>query len=126
MSDVLIELRGLEAEGRHGVLEEERKQGQTFVFDVELAVHDAGATSDDLADTVDYRVVAEVVRDICAGPSFTLIEALAARVADALLERFPASRARVRVRKPGVRLAAPVEFAAATVERTRRPPRRDR
>ena len=49
----------------------------------------------------------------------TLLEALAAGVADALLERFPVSRVRVRVRKPDVRLEAPVEHAAVTVERTR-------
>ena len=49
--------------------------------------------------------------------AFHLLEALAAAVADALLDRFPVARVRVRVRKPDVRL--PVEHAAATVERRR-------
>ena len=44
---------------------------------------------------------------------------MAAAVADALLERFPAERVGVRVRKPEVRLAAPAEHAAASVERSR-------
>jgi hypothetical protein len=36
------------------------------------------------------------------------------------MENFPISRARVRVRKPHVLLGTPVEFTAATIERTRR------
>jgi dihydroneopterin aldolase len=51
---------------------------------------------------------------------FNLIEALAAAVADDLLERFPVSHVRVRVRKPEVRLEAPAEYTAASVERTLR------
>ena len=43
----------------------------------------------------------------------------AATIADDLLERFPVSRVRVRVRKPEVTLDAPAEFTAATVERSR-------
>ena len=42
-----------------------------------------------------------------------------AAVADALVDRFHVSRARVRVRKPEVRLAAEAEYTAATVERGR-------
>jgi dihydroneopterin aldolase len=60
------------------------------------------------------------VRSVSDARRFVLLEALAASVADALLERFPLRRARVRVRKPEVRLEAPVEHTAATVERARR------
>jgi len=41
-------------------------------------------------------------------------------VAEAVVERFPVERVRVRVRKPEVELTAPVEFTAATAERSRR------
>jgi dihydroneopterin aldolase len=75
--------------------------------------------TDDLADTVDYREVVASVRAVSDGRSFFLIEALARAVADALFERFPVARVRVRVRKPDVRLEAPVEYTAATVERSR-------
>ena len=85
--------------------------------------HDAGVRSDKLQDTVDYTEVVECVRAISEGRNFNLIEALAASVADSLLERFPISRARVRVRKPEVRLDATVDFTAAIADRTRRPRR---
>jgi dihydroneopterin aldolase len=114
---VLVEVRGLALRGFHGATEAERRDGQTFVFDIELAAETAAVGSDDLADTVDYREVVACVREVSDARAFMLLEALAAAVADALVARFPVSRARVRVRKPEVRLDAPVEYTAATVER---------
>jgi dihydroneopterin aldolase len=123
VSEILIQIEGLELKGFHGALAEERKKGQRFLFDIELVAHDAGVRSDKLQDTVDYTEVVECVRTISEGRNFNLIEALAASVADSLLERFPISRARVRVRKPEVRLDATVDFTAAIADRTRRPRR---
>ena len=59
------------------------------------------------------------MRAVSDGRRFSLLEALAASVAEALLARFGLHRVRVRVRKPDVRLDAPVEHTAATVERSR-------
>jgi dihydroneopterin aldolase len=123
VSEIIIQIEGLELRGFHGALAEEKKKGQRFLFDVELVAHDAGVRSDKLQDTVDYTEVVECVREISEGRDFNLIEALAASVADSLLERFPISRARVRVRKPEVRLDASVEFTAAIADRTGRPRR---
>lgn len=111
-----IELAGLEVFGFHGVNEDERRDGQRFLYDVELDVGEAGS-SDRIEDAVDYREIAACVREVSERRSFHLLEALAVAVADALLDRFPVARVRVRVRKPEVRL--PVEHAAATVERSR-------
>jgi dihydroneopterin aldolase len=116
---VTIEVRGLELLGRHGVFEEERRDGQRFLFDLWLDVPDDAVTSDRLEDAVDYREVVALVREISDGRAFRLLEALAGALADALLRRFPVERVRVRVRKPDVRLAASVDHAAVTVERAR-------
>jgi len=114
-----IELAGIELHGYHGVLEEERRDGQTFVFDVWLEVPDGTGASDRIEETVDYREVVALVREISDGRKFQLLEALAATLADAMLERFPADAARVRVRKPEVKLDPPVDYSAVTVERQR-------
>jgi 7,8-dihydroneopterin aldolase/epimerase/oxygenase len=116
---VTVELCGLELFGRHGVLDEERRDGQPFVFDLWLDVPEAAARSDRLEDAVDYRDVVAVVREISDGRAFHLLEALAGAVADAILGRFPVERVRVRVRKPDVNLAARVDYAAVSVERAR-------
>jgi dihydroneopterin aldolase len=114
---VLVELAGLEIPGRHGVEDRERESEQPFLYDVELELPEPSA--DDVEHTTDYREVAALVREVSDVRQFNLIESLAAAVADAILERFPAERVRVRVRKPEVTLTAPVEHTAATVERSR-------
>ncbi len=114
---IRVELHALEIFGRHGVTEEERARGQTFLFDVELEVGD-DALSDRLEDTVDYVEVAACVRAVSDGRRFSLLEALAGATADAIAARFPVSLVRVRVRKRDVRPAGlDVAWTAATVER---------
>lgn len=120
MSEVAIDIHGLELRGFHGSLPEEKESGQRFLFDVRLVAHDAGVRSDQLVDTVDYTAVVDRVREISQGTRFNLIESLAAAIAEDLLEQFPVSRVRVRVRKPEVRLEAPAAYTAATIERVRR------
>jgi dihydroneopterin aldolase len=110
-----VELIGLELRGHHGVLPEEAEQGQTFLFDLWLEVPEP--ERDEIGAAVDYREVVAVVREVSERTRFQLLESLAAAVADAIVARLPVERARVRVRKPEVALAAPVEFAAAGVER---------
>lgn len=115
---MIVELHGLEVFGRHGVLEEERRDGQLFLYDVELEVREPSA--DRIEDAVDYRDVAAVVHQVSDGWHFRLLEALAVAVADALVAGLPVERARVRVRK--LRPAGvPAEWSAATGERSRRP-----
>ena len=113
---MIVELHGLEIFGRHGVLEEEKLDGQTFVYDVELEVDEPA--SDRIDDAVDYRLVADCVQEVSDSRSFDLIESLAAAVADELVGRLAVSRVRVRVRKPRPP-GLPAEWSAATAERRR-------
>ena len=114
-----VEVIGLELHGFHGVNEDERRNGQRFLFDLWLEVPDAAAVSDRIEDAVDYREVVACVREVSDGRKFQLLEALSAATADAVLARFPVERVRVRVRKPDVQMGVPVEHTAATAERAR-------
>jgi dihydroneopterin aldolase len=117
---VTIELMGLVVFGHHGYLEEERRLGQRFLVDLWVDVRGEATESDRIEDTVDYRRIAALVRDVFAGEERLLLEGLAGSIADGILERFAAvDRARVRVRKPDVVLDPPVEHAAVILERTR-------
>lgn len=111
---MIVELHGLEVFGHHGVLETEQREGQTLLFDVTLEVAEPAA--DRIEDAVDYREIAAKVEAISGSRRFALLEALAAAVADALVESFPVAGARVRVRKPRP-AGIPAEWSAATVER---------
>jgi dihydroneopterin aldolase len=110
---VIIELQGLELFGYHGVLEEEKENGQTFWYDVELEVGEWGAT-DRLENAVDYRLVVDAVREVNER-RFELLEALASTVAETLIDRFALAKVKVRVRKRPAGI--PVEYSAVTAER---------
>jgi len=114
-----VELVGLRVFGRHGVTDQEREGGQDFLYDIGLHVAD-DALSDRIEDAVDYREVADAVRELSDTKQFALLEALAAAVADMIVERFAVERVTVRVRKPEVRPAGlEVDWTGATVERSR-------
>jgi dihydroneopterin aldolase len=99
---ITVELRDLRIFGRHGVHEHEKRDGQDFLFDVDLAVGERGV-SDRLEDAVDYSAVARAVQEISDARSYDLLEALATAITVELLQRFDAERVLVRVRKPEVR-----------------------
>jgi 7,8-dihydroneopterin aldolase/epimerase/oxygenase len=109
---VIVEVHGLELHGRHGADEDERREPQSFLFDVTIDIEEP--REDSLDATVDYRRVRDVIRKVSDAQSYTLLEKLAAAAADAISAELPVRSVRVRVRKPGVRWA---EWAAATVER---------
>jgi 7,8-dihydroneopterin aldolase/epimerase/oxygenase len=111
-----IELSGLEVFGHHGALEEERRYGRKYLFDIRLEVSGDAGRSDRLEDTIDYRNIVTLVKAISDGRQFTLMEALARAVAEELLRQFPARGVYVRVRKVGAPLGMPIEWTGATVE----------
>lgn len=115
-----IELTGIRALARHGVLPHERTQAQPFVVDLRLAV-DLGpaAASDDLGDTVDYGSLSQAVVDVVTGTSFQLIEALAGRILDVCLNDVRVRQATVTVHKPHAPVDVPVADVAVTLHRSR-------
>lgn len=115
----MIELRGLRAMGTHGVLPEEQARPQPFEVDLDVELDmESAIASDDVDDTVDYGAIAEVASRVVTAEHFNLLEALAARIADAVLTDGRVSAVTVSVRK--LRPPVPVELAAAGVRLTRR------
>jgi len=121
MEDDRILLEGMIFFGYHGTRPEEQSLGQRFVVDValHLDLRTAGMR-DDLTATVDYSMVYQRTRTIVEGPPLRLTEAVAERIAAAVLDEHPMVRAvEVRVRKPNVRLDDTV-LAGSVVEIMRR------
>lgn len=115
-----IELRGLRIRGNHGVFEHERVDGQEFVVDVLLDVDVAAAArSDDLADTVDYGVIAQAVHDVVTGDPVDLIETLAARIAGAVLTHPAVEAVDVAVHKPHAPIQVPFDDVVLRIHRRR-------
>ena len=114
-----VSLIGLTGTGFHGVLPQERRDGQAFILDVHLHVDvRAAALSDDLTDTTDYSQVAADAMEIIEGEAVNLIETLADRIAVSALAHPGVLSVEVAVHKP----QAPVGVAFEdVVVRIRRP-----
>lgn len=120
MSD-RVYLHGMIFEGHHGVSDEERDQPQQIEVDVDVELDlTRPGTTDELADTVDYRELLEVCRRAVEERSFRLLEAIAQALATDVLERFPSvEMVSVRAKKPGLQLDAEVEHAGIQIQRRR-------
>jgi dihydroneopterin aldolase len=115
-----VRLAGLEVFGRHGVHAPERELGQRFVVDLDVEMEgSASATSDDLADTLDYSALADAVAAIVAGPPVALLERLAGLIADRALAEPGARAVTVTVHKPHVAIPHVVSEAVVTLRRER-------
>lgn len=115
-----IALRGLRAFGHHGVLPDERRDGQPFVVDVVLGVDTrAAAKTDDLAETVDYSSLAGRVVEAVGSDPVNLIETLAERVADVCLTEPKVNDVEVTVHKPQAPVGVPFDDIAVTIHRSR-------
>jgi len=114
-----ITIEGIELRGRCGVTPEERAVGQTLVVDVRLEPATfASALSDELADTVDYGRLVDVVRAVVEGGEFRLLERLATVIADEIWSEFAPLLLEVAVTKPAPPVAIPVGAARVEVVRT--------
>lgn len=119
MSDKIL-VRGLKVFGYHGVNASEREQGQHFLIDLELVLdlQEAGRT-DRLEATVNYSSLIKEVQRIVSGEPCLLLEALAERIASAVLEYPRVMRVLVRVAKPAPPMAAHLDGVAVEIERSR-------
>lgn len=116
-----IELRGLRIRGRHGVFEHERRDGQEFVVDITVWIDLAqAAAGDDLADTYDYSVLAQLAADVIGGTPRNLIETVGAEIADDVIKDERVHAVEVTVHKPQAPIAQQFDDVAVVTRRSRR------
>jgi dihydroneopterin aldolase len=114
-----IDLRGIEVYARHGVLEEEQVRSQVFRIDLTVFADLAAAgRSDDLDDTIDYRWLADQVKETVGGESHKLIERVASRLAESVLSDPKTRRVVVTIHKPEAELGAVLDDVSVTVDRS--------
>jgi dihydroneopterin aldolase len=116
-----IELRGLKVRGNHGVFDHERADGQHFVVDITVWIELAdAATSDDLADTFDYGVLAQRAATVVAGPARNLIETVAGEIAEDVMKDPRVHAVEVTVHKPQAPIPQTFDDVAVVARRSRR------
>src|SRR5690242_2306000 len=100
-----VSIRDLSVRAVIGVHPWEREIEQTLLVSVDMAANvRTAASSDELADALDYSAVAETIAAVLRAGKFRLIETAAERLAGRLLTDFPLTWLRLELRKP---IAAP-------------------
>ncbi|OJU15899.1 MAG: dihydroneopterin aldolase [Clostridiales bacterium 43-6] len=116
-----IMIKGLTIFAYHGVNEEEKRNGQSFVLDILIKTDIKKACiSDDLKDTVSYSAAAKKAVAVMTAEKYDLIERAAEVVAQSLLESFPAIReVEVTLKKPQAPIKAEFDYVAVKITRGR-------
>lgn len=98
----IVFIKELEVRTIIGVFDWEREIKQKLVFDLELATDIRQASkTDDLSDTLDYKAISHAVHDFVEESSYQLVETLAEKVAELVLENFPVKWVSLTLNKPG-------------------------
>jgi len=115
----LITITGIKAFGYHGVFEHEAVNGQDFFVDLEITLDLSKASrTDELADTIDYGALADLVVEEITGERVQLIERLAGRIADRIKAQHPEiDWIEVTVHKPKAPVSSEVADISVTITR---------
>lgn len=85
-----------------GIFDWERRIKQTISLDLEMAADNRrAAASDDIADALDYKTVAKRLIAFVEASEFQLVETLAERCADLVLQEFKVPWLSLTLNKPG-------------------------
>jgi D-erythro-7,8-dihydroneopterin triphosphate epimerase len=120
-----IRIKNLTLKTIVGVNAWERRESQEVVINVDMEFDGAAAArSDSLADAVDYKKIKQRILAEVEGSSFHLLEALAQRILDLVMENPALSAATVEVDKPmALRFADSVSVVCSAERRSGTPDR---
>ena len=104
----------------HGVYDEEKLRGQIFLIDVHLRMDlSVAGETDDLSATIHYGELADAIVQRASSERWDLIERVAERTADLVLDDPRVDEVVVTVHKPEVTLPTPVASVSVSVTRGR-------
>ena len=98
----IVYLSDLRIETTIGIYDWERRTRQTVILDIEMGTDiSKAAASDKIEDTLDYKAVAKRIIAFVGESEFRLVETLAERISDILLNEFSIPWCRLRLNKQG-------------------------
>lgn len=113
-----ITIQGLVIECIIGCMAWEREVKQKISLDLSLDTDiKKAAGSDDVADCLNYAVICEDLTAFVSASSFYLLEALAERIAERVLNTYPCAALRLTVNKPAA--VANAQQVGITITRSR-------
>ena len=110
-------IEGPEIEALIGIYDWERRIRQTLRFDLEMGFDNRKpAASDDIAQTLNYKAVSRRLVEFVSQSDYGLVETLAERCAEIVLEEFQVKWLRLKLSKPGAVRGA--QAVGVVIERT--------
>jgi len=98
----IVYIRDLRIETIIGIYDWERETRQTVSLDLEMGTDiSKAAESDNIEDTLDYKSVAKRLIQFVGDSEFQLVETMAERIADIVLNEFNVPWMKLRLSKPG-------------------------
>ena len=111
MEQILVQ--GLQVFGYHGVYEQEKEEGQTFLVNCVMDTSFASAIhSDDVGETVDYGTVCLFIKKYFEEKAYDLLEKVADELATSIMYAFPGIE-QIQITKPNAPI--PMEFKSVGV-----------
>jgi 7,8-dihydroneopterin aldolase/epimerase/oxygenase len=116
----VIRLKNMTFYGYHGVSAAEKETGRRYEVDCDLSLDlTVPAKSDRLADTVNYAEVYRIVEEVLNGKRYSLLEAIAAEIAQRVLLLDHIQKVAVRVRKMIPPIPGNLDHIEVEISRTR-------
>ena len=113
MEQILVQ--GLQVFGYHGVYEQEKEEGQTFLVNCVMDTSFTSAIhSDDVGETVDYGTVCLFIKKYFEEKAYDLLEKVADELATSIMYAFPGiEKIQIQITKPNAPI--PMEFKSVGV-----------
>lgn len=116
-----IIIKNLTLKAYHGVLQEEKDNGQTFILDIIAYLDLTNARlSDDLNDTENYAEMIGTIKAVFLGEKNNLIERAAERVAESLLKKYKTLESvTIVLKKPEAPINADFDYVGVEITKSR-------
>lgn len=111
-----LSARDIEIFAYHGVLPEEKRDGQTFLVDFDVDLSEGSFPGGDkLGNAVDYASLVESIEGIVTGGRHDLIETVCKEILEYLMSVQGVDSATVTVKKPNAPLAVKAGWIGVTL-----------
>ena len=117
----IVRVENLALHGFHGVMEEEKTQGQRFFLDISCQLDTRGYSRDDnYKNALCYGSLIHAAKEVSKETRFNLIESFADNIIRRILSTYTqVEEATVTIRKPSAPIDAIIDTVSVTITRTR-------
>ena len=116
-----IRIKNIKLFAYHGVVQEEQFLGQKFEIDVELHSNFSEAgEQDNLSKTIDYDHVYEIIENEFFKNKYKLLETVAEKISNRLLEIKLVNSLIIKIRKPNAPIKGTIDFVEIEIERKKK------